>query len=243
MAATSTPPGSSGLPRQVLRTWQDREPARRDALSAERITAAGIEIADQEGISAVTIRRLSASMGHATMAVYRHISSRDELVLLMMDSALGSPPRLRPAEPWQAGLRRWAGGLFERYLRHPWLLDTPAPGMPVTPNHALWVEHALAITSQTTLTTSQRLEAALLIDGHLRIIASLARATPPAAQADQQQALADLRAVADSGRYPHFRRVLETGELRDEAPPGIAFGLDVILSGLVSAAAGLPPGE
>jgi AcrR family transcriptional regulator len=245
VAAAGTQPGHSGLPRQVLRTWQE-PPPRRDTLTADRITAAAIRIADQEGISALTIRRLSASMGHATMAVYRHISSRDELVLLMMDSALGPPPRLRPDEPWQAGLRRWAAGLFERYLRHPWLLDVPAPGMPVTPHHAMWVEHALAITSRAGLTTSQRLEAALLIDGHLRIIAALARAAPPAAQADQQQALADLRTVADEQRFPNFRSVLETGELQDDAAPGIDFGLDVILSGLVShagATAGLPPQE
>jgi AcrR family transcriptional regulator len=200
MADNGTPPGGSGLPRQVLRTWHDPQPPQRDALTAERITAAGIQIADQHGISAVTIRRLSASMGYATMAVYRHISSRDELLLLMMDRALGPPPDLDPRQSWQAGLRRWAAGLFERYLAHPWLLDAPVPGMPVTPHHAMWVEHALAITSQVGLTTSQRLEAALLIDGHLRTIATLARAAPPAARAGQQQRLADLRTVADQQR-------------------------------------------
>src|ERR1035441_4081870 len=183
MADNGTPPGGSGLPRQVLRTWHDPQPPQRDALTPERITAAGIQIADQHGISAVTIRRLSASMGYATMAVYRHISSRDELLLLMMDRALGPPPDLDPRQSWQAGLRRWAAGLFERYLAHPWLLDAPVPGMPVTPHHAMWVEHALAITSQVGLTTSQRLEAALLIDGHLRTIATLARAAPPPARA------------------------------------------------------------
>jgi AcrR family transcriptional regulator len=234
MADNGTPPGGSGLPRQVLRTWHDPQPPQRDALTAERITAAGIQIADQHGISAVTIRRLSASMGYATMAVYRHISSRDELLLLMMDRALGPPPDLDPRQSWEAGLRRWAAGLFERYLAHPWLLDAPVPGMPVTPHHAMWVEHALAITSQVGLTTSQRLEAALLIDGHLRTIATLARAAPPAARAGQQQRLADLRTVADQQRYPHFRGVLETGELQDDTGPGITFGLDIILSGLAN---------
>src|ERR1035437_2515532 len=105
--------------------------------------------------------------------------------------ALAPPPDRDPRQSWQAGLRRWAAGLFELYLAHPWLLDAPVPGMPVTPHHAMWVEHALAITRQVGLTTSQRLEAALLIDGHLRIIATLARAAPPAARAGQQQRLAD----------------------------------------------------
>jgi AcrR family transcriptional regulator len=236
MAGTGTPRGGSGLPRQILSAWQGPQPRQRDALTAERITAAGIQIADHDGISAVTIRKLAASMGYAAMALYRHISSRDELLLLMMDSALGPPPGLRPDEPWQAGLRRWAAGLFERYLNHPWLLDAPVSGLPVTPHHAMWVERALAITSTTGLATDQRLEAALLIDGHLRTIASLARASRPAALADQQQALADLRMVADQQRYPHLREVLETGELQDDSPPGITFGLDVILSGLAGQA-------
>jgi hypothetical protein len=59
----------------------------------------------------------------------------------------------------------------------------------------------LGITDQIGLTIGQRLEAALLIDGHLRNIAGLARASQPAAQADQQQRLADVRAITDQRRY------------------------------------------
>src|ERR1039457_251317 len=130
MADNGTPPGGSGLPRQVLRTWHDPQPPQRDALTAERITAAGIQIADQHGISAVTIRRLSASMGYATMAVYRHISSRDELLLLMMDRALGPPSDLDPRQSWQAGLRRWGAGLVGRQLGHPRERERRPPDTP-----------------------------------------------------------------------------------------------------------------
>lgn len=60
----------------------------------------------------------------------------------------------------------------------------------------------IAIADQVGLTIGQRLEAGLLIDGHLRNIAGLARASQPAAQADQQQRLADVRAITDQRRYP-----------------------------------------
>lgn len=219
------------LPAPIRLAWGGREPTRA-ALTTERVVSVGVELADSNGIESVTIRKLSARLGYTTMAVYRHISSREELLLLMLDRALGAPPALSGRLSWPNALRRWANGLYGSYSAHPWLLDLPLPGLPTTPNHAMWVERALAATMSLALNIEQRLEAALLIDGHARSIANVTRSARIVTQRAGTHPAQALYEVADERRYPHFREVLRLGSLQDETPPDLSFGLEVIIAGL-----------
>ncbi len=83
-------------------------------LDIGRIVRAGIALADDEGLEGVSVRKLAQRLGVSTMAAYRHIGSRDEVVAAMVDVAFGQPPLLPGApEGWEAGL--WQG------LRFLWL--------------------------------------------------------------------------------------------------------------------------
>ena len=58
-------------------------------MSLEGIAQAGIEIADAEGIAAVTMERVADALGFTKMSLYRYVPGKNELVALMIDSALG----------------------------------------------------------------------------------------------------------------------------------------------------------
>ena len=58
-------------------------------LSLERIVEAAMKIADAEGLAAVTMQRVARSFGFTTMALYRYVSSKDDLHQLMLDASLG----------------------------------------------------------------------------------------------------------------------------------------------------------
>src|SRR5262245_1939941 len=58
-------------------------------LSRERIVAAAIRIADTEGLEALSIRGVAAQVAAPVMSLYRYVRSKDELVTLMADAALG----------------------------------------------------------------------------------------------------------------------------------------------------------
>src|SRR5690242_15945562 len=58
-------------------------------LSRAQVVAAAIELADTEGIAALSMRRVAASLAVPTMSLYRHVGSKDELVLEMIDRAIG----------------------------------------------------------------------------------------------------------------------------------------------------------
>jgi len=80
----------SGLERLWRRGELDREP--RLGLSLERIVASGIELADAEGLGAVSMKRVAERLGFTTMSLYRYVTSKDDLLLLMHDTASQPAP-------------------------------------------------------------------------------------------------------------------------------------------------------
>ncbi|MGO4428402.1 GntR family transcriptional regulator, partial [Streptomyces sp. MCAF7] len=58
-------------------------PGAEHELTRERIVRAAIEIADSEGLAALSMRGVAARLGVAAMSPYRHIGSKEDLVLLM----------------------------------------------------------------------------------------------------------------------------------------------------------------
>jgi len=103
-------------------------------LTSDRIVAAGIAIADAEGLGAVSMRRVASEVGVATMSLYRHVADKDDLLLRMMDTVFRSWPL--PADPpagWRPRLEIVARMLWNACRRHPWL----APALSITRPQAL----------------------------------------------------------------------------------------------------------
>ncbi|TXK40828.1 TetR/AcrR family transcriptional regulator [Nonomuraea sp. C10] len=72
--------------------WRDADSDPRQGLSVDAIVRAGIEVADAEGLSGLSMRKVAERLGFTTMSLYRHVPSRDHLVDLMRDTAIGEPP-------------------------------------------------------------------------------------------------------------------------------------------------------
>src|SRR3954453_8973113 len=76
------------------------------ALGREQIVRAAMEIADAEGLEAISMRRVAAGLGAGTMSLYWYVAGKDELLDLMVDAAFGEfriPDR--PTGDWRADLR------------------------------------------------------------------------------------------------------------------------------------------
>jgi AcrR family transcriptional regulator len=86
------------------------------------IVRAAMGVADAEGLPALSMRRVASDLGVATMSLYRHVGSKEELVMLMADAAFGEEKL--PASPppgWRAQLELAARLQWATYRRHPWL--------------------------------------------------------------------------------------------------------------------------
>jgi AcrR family transcriptional regulator len=127
---------------------QERSLRRRNrvnGITVERMVDAAIELIDSEGLEALTVRRLAADLGTGSASLYRHVASRDELLVLVVDHVLGEitrpARRLSPRERIEATFAR----LRALLLRHPNLV----PALPTAPlqgpNARRGIEHNLAL--------------------------------------------------------------------------------------------------
>lgn len=228
--------------RPLERVWErhlrpQSEP--KQGLSAARIVAAAIEVADAHGIGAVSMSRVAGALGFTTMSLYRHVGSKEELLLLMQDSAVGPPPG-PPAEGevWRPGLERWAWAILRSFRLHPWFLQTiPMTGAPATPNQLAWLEVGLRALGGTALTEAEKMTTILLVDAHV-LGDLLFAATGDASEGAGAGYLSTLFRVLDPESFPALLRAAEGGAFDDSDDPAavrdaeFAFGLARILDGV-----------
>ena len=107
----------TGLPRAVMIAWGMEEAPQRGpsrGLSHEKIVAAGIDLADAEGLGAVTMQAVARSLGFTTMSLYRYVSSKDELLPhgeLAVISNSGHTPNMENPTEFDAALGAFLGKL------------------------------------------------------------------------------------------------------------------------------------
>src|SRR5919202_5527903 len=91
--------------------WFRRARARRGprpTLSREEITRAAIELADAEGLDAVSMRRIAAKLDAGATSLYWYVSSKDDLFELMVDDVVGEIAVPEPSGDWRNDLREIA---------------------------------------------------------------------------------------------------------------------------------------
>ncbi len=114
---------------QLLRLlWRGRDetPSPRTGLTVTRTVEAGVEVADEVGLDALSMRRVAERLGVGTMSLYTYVPGKRELVWLMADHVHGELPGDLGDDPhWRARLTAMATQYAELYQRHPWLLDLP----------------------------------------------------------------------------------------------------------------------
>ena len=92
-------------------------------LSLQSIVAVAIAVADDEGLDAVSMRRVAAPLGVSAMSLYRHVEDREALLVQMATAATRPFPLLPAGETeWRALLTHMARADWRAFERHPWLL-------------------------------------------------------------------------------------------------------------------------
>ena len=223
------------LPPGLALSWGVQPVPRRGpkpALSVEQIVATGIEFGDSHGFEAVSLQRIAARLGVSTNAMYRYVRSKDELIVLIQDKAIGPAPEL-PAG-WREAATAWVHAQVERLAERPWLLDVPIRGAPVTPNMLRWLEVLLQALDGTGLSQHDNLGCLMLLDGYARNYAGLARQleagdnTP--VQAEQVGRFLVPRLM--EGDYPMMTALYTNQEYEDGLDDDLEFGLTRILDGI-----------
>jgi AcrR family transcriptional regulator len=147
--------------------------------SRAEIAATGIALADAGGLSAVSMRAVAGALGTVAGSLYRYLSSRDDLLNLMVDAALGELPLDRESTGnWLDDLVALADDQLALYRHHPWLLEAGLRGAAFGPNATNYFECCLRLMAPLARGTAAKMEAIAMITG---VVSLFVRA--PAAQA------------------------------------------------------------
>jgi AcrR family transcriptional regulator len=226
-------PMPEDLPQGLATLWGLREkPQRRSGLSIDAVVEAAIALADEDGLAAVSMARVAKRLGFTTMALYRHVESKDALLLLMVNQAAAAPPPPVEGEAWRPALERWCSALRDGLARHPWVLDIPIGGPPATPAQIAWMEGGFRALEHTGLSEQEKGAVVLMLNGQVfweaRVAVELGRSGGTI-----EMSAAFIDRVTDGDRFPAVRRALDAGIFEDDsAEQDLAFGVKLALDGV-----------
>ncbi|RKH38867.1 TetR/AcrR family transcriptional regulator [Corallococcus sicarius] len=226
--------------------WERPEPERRPApapLSREGIVQAALELADKEGLDAVSLRKVGAALDAGPMRLYGYVATKEELLGLMVDEVYGemtSEGRIRG--DWRKALRALAHRMRRAAREHPWFIDLLGGRPHLGPNALAHLEASLAAVSDTP--GFEDIDAVMLavMTVNAYVIGAI------------RTEVSELRAELQSGRNkaewqtatgPYLQRMIATGDfptldkvLRDATHPSLDIvfdkGLECVLDGIAA---------
>lgn len=94
----------------------------REPLTRGRVLRAGVELADAEGLDAVTMRRLAERLGVVPMALYKHVADKEDLLDGMVDTLIEDMPGPSASPPagWEHAVRETLHGARRVVTTHTW---------------------------------------------------------------------------------------------------------------------------
>lgn len=223
-----------GLPHALRALWQqDSAPRRSRGLTREAIVAAAIELADADGLGALSMARLAERLGCGTMSLYRHVASKDELVMFMLSAGPGPPPQTTGHTDWRGALKNWAFGLWDVYHRHPWILPAASMGPPVDPGQLAWLDAGLAALAPTALSERDKLAAVMAVLHYVRGAAAI---DVEAGQIDPGLFPLVVSTLLDRERFPALSAAVAAGVFDgdDDRATDFQSGLNQLLDGIAS---------
>jgi AcrR family transcriptional regulator len=233
--------------------WALPQPAeRKPRYTREQITETALRIADTEGFEAVTMKRLSAELGAATMTLYYYVRNKADIVALMQDAILAD--LLVPDEVLKVGWRDALATIARQTRRvlisHPWSL-TSLNEAQFGPNAMRHIEQSLTAMAGTALPLATRFQLIIAVDDYvagnaLHVIESLTRAA--AAEADPDMVTAAIEygiGLLGSGDFPQLAAMYaaqQEGQAEQGGPPmtedalnsQFELGLTALLDGLAT---------
>jgi AcrR family transcriptional regulator len=102
----------------------DRPPAERSRhrLTRERVLRTAIAHADAHGLEGLSMRTLAEALDVAPMALYRHVTDKDDLITAMVDAVFTEIGVPAGAGDWKTAMWRRAISVRDALSRHPWAI-------------------------------------------------------------------------------------------------------------------------
>lgn len=225
----------------ITSIWSDqKEYPRTHHLTRDDIVQTAIQIADTDGIDAVSMRKIASKLGVHATSLYWYVKTKDDLLDIMLDNLMGEQLIDGvPSGDWKGDMRTIARATYERLRRHPWVArELGRRRVLVGPRTLGHIEQSLAAIACLHLDSPTSLAVINSIDSY---VIGYALRDIAGKEAEKRSGIDDdewMEAVAPyvektlaTGAYPHFRKFVENPfDLHDHQQ--FDFGLDCLISGI-----------
>ena len=224
------------------------KPGRKPGLTPAAVGAAAIELADEGGLEALSMRLLADKLGVSPMSLYRYVPGKPELLDLAIELVHAElPDELGPPE-WPDRLRQVATDAWALYRRHPWMLEVSTSRASLGPHSLRKYERELRAVSDSGLSDLEMDLVVASVSDYVRGAARTACESASAAKVTGQTDAAWwashaflLEQLVDPEVYPLAVRVgaaagAEYGGTTDPVR-SFSFGLDQLVAGISAYAA------
>ncbi len=213
-----------------------RRPKRRP-LDQAQVVRAALALLDDEGLNALTMRRLSERLGIKAASLYRHVRNKDELLQLLADEISGEIPVAQSMGTWQEQLRHVAHNVRRGLLAHRDAAQVLAMTAPFGPRRLQHIETLLRILRSAGLSARDAARAAYHLNNVVtEFVADESRFTSMAGAtaSSRRKMYTQVRKLFKSLPADTYPVLVELADyLSEDDPDGLfAFGVDLWLRGL-----------
>lgn len=201
----------------------------RTGLTREQVAQAALELADADGLEALSMRALAERLGVGTMTLYGYFRNKEELLDAVVDSAVADADGAELEGDWRQQLREHVMGARRSLLRHPSLVELRVRRPVLRPEALRFSETALGILRGAGFDVREGPAAFRLLFTYTFGFAALSPAETT--EADRRAALAAL-AVLPPDEYPALTEAREGATRAMGGEDVFEYGLDRILDGL-----------
>lgn len=209
------------------------QPGSRPPLTRDRVLAAAVEIADERGVGAVTMREVASRLGVEAMSLYNHVANKDDILDGMVDVVIEQVDLPAAVEQWREAMRRRAVSAHEVFGRHPWapmLIDSRESSGPSRLRYFDWV---LGTLMKAGFSMDGAARAFSLLDSYVYGFGIQQFNVSAAGDASTEEMAEAILAYIPPEEYPYLHRLashaMESGW---DAEADFGFGLEIILDGL-----------
>jgi len=204
----------------------------RKPLSRERILAAALELVDEQGIDALSMRKLGQALGYEAMSLYNHVSNKDDLLDGILDLVLSEIEPL-DQDGGLAAIRTSSLSAHEALRRHPWAAGQLTASGRIRPARIEFMNALLGALRNAGFSAETTYHAYHVLDAHI-IGFSLWEASHGQIPAEIDDVRAFIDQMVPAATYPHLHehamQHLEEGPHQDV--PAFEYGLDLLLESL-----------
>jgi AcrR family transcriptional regulator len=204
----------------------------RKPLSRDRVLRAAVALADEDGLEAVSMRKLGQVLRVEAMSLYKHVANKDDILDGIADLVVGDFEVPSRDVDWKTATRRSAISAHQTLLRHPWASSLIESRLGAGPARLRYLDAVIGVLAAAGFPMPIVIRAIMALDSHTYGFVLQEMAWSFDTENAPEMAAAFARGLP-AGEYPN---VLAMAEMTATTPGGalvdFEFGLDLILDGL-----------